>query len=151
MSVTIRQAREADLPTILQLYAQPDIDDGAVLSIEEAERIFRRFAEYPDYRLFVAVHQGEIVGSYALLIMDNLGHLGARSALVEDVVVDPDFQGSGIGRAMMNHAVSEARVKGCYKVALSSNVKRERAHAFYESIGFERHGYSFLLRLEEMA
>ena len=150
MSVTIRQAREADLPTILQLYAQPDIDDGAVLSIEEAERIFRRFADYPDYRLFVAVHQGEIVGSYALLIMDNLGHLGARSGLVEDVVVDPDFQGSGIGRAMMNHAVSEARFKGCYKVALSSNLKRERAHAFYESIGFERHGYSFLLRLEEM-
>jgi GNAT superfamily N-acetyltransferase len=150
MSVTIRQAREADLPTILQLYAQPDIDDGAVLSIEEAEQIFRRFAGYPDYRLFVAVHQGEIVGSYALLIMDNLGHLGARSALIEDVVVDPDFQGSGIGRAMMNHAISEARVKGCYKVALSSNIKRERAHAFYEAIGFERHGYSFLLRLEEM-
>jgi GNAT superfamily N-acetyltransferase len=51
---------------------------------------------------------------------------------------------------MMNHAISEARFKGCYKVALSSNLKRERAHAFYESIGFERHGYSFLLRLEEM-
>ena len=35
------------------------------------------------------------------------------------------------------------RAKGCYKLVLSSNAKRERAHAFYESLGFERHGYSF--------
>ena len=148
MSVTIRQARQSDLATILALYAQPEIDDGAVLPVAEAEEIFRRFSAYPDYRLFVAEHQGEIVGSYALLIMDNLGHQGARSAVIEDVVVDPAFQGAGIGKAMMRHALAEARIKGCYKAALSSNLKRERAHAFYDSLGFERHGYSFLARLE---
>ena len=30
---------------------------------------------------------------------------------------------------------------------LSSNAKRERAHAFYESLGFERHGFSFRVNL----
>ena len=30
---------------------------------------------------------GEIVGTFALLIMDNLAHLGAPSGVVEDVVV----------------------------------------------------------------
>jgi ribosomal protein S18 acetylase RimI-like enzyme len=149
MSVTIRQARESDLPTVLTLYAQPGVDDGVVLSVEEARHVFKRFSAYPDYRLFVAEHQGEVVGSYALLIMDNLGHLGAPSAVIEDVVVDPDFQGAGIGRAMMRHAMTEARIKGCYKASLSANLKRERAHAFYEAVGFERHGYSFLTRLEE--
>jgi predicted GNAT family acetyltransferase len=38
------------------------------------------------------------------------------------------------------------REAGCYKMALSSNVKRAAAHAFYESLGFERHGYSFVIR-----
>jgi ribosomal protein S18 acetylase RimI-like enzyme len=149
MSVTIRQARESDLAAVLTLYAQPGVDDGVVLSLEQAQQVFRRFGAYPDYRLFVAEHQGEIVGSCALLIMDNLGHLGAPSAVIEDVVVDPDFQGAGIGRAMMRHAMTEARIKGCYKASLSANLKRERAHAFYEAVGFERHGYSFLTRLEE--
>ncbi len=28
-------------------------------------------------------------------------------------------------------------------LSLSANMKRAKAHAFYESLGFERHGYSF--------
>ncbi len=141
--VHIRPAAKADLPAVLRLYAQPDLDDGASLPIDEAQRIFERFATYPDYVLYVAEAGGAIVGTFALLVMDNLAHLGARSAVVEDVVVDAAHRGEGIGRAMMTHAASVCREKGCYKMALSSNLKRERAHAFYDSLGFERHGYSF--------
>ncbi|MFY9622824.1 MAG: GNAT family N-acetyltransferase [Rhodoplanes sp.] len=144
----IRKASEADLADVLALYAQPDLDDGDVLSIEEAADILRRFDQYPDYTLYVAEQEGHIVGSFALLIMDNLGHLGARSAIVEDVVVDPNLQGNGIGRAMMQYAVERCRDKDCYKLVLSSNSKRERAHAFYSSLGFERHGFSFRILFE---
>ena len=83
--------------------------------------------------------------------MDNLGHLGAPSAIVEDVVVDPAQHGHGIGRAMMRFAIERAQQAGCYKLVLSSNAARERAHAFYESLGFERHGYSFRIALEPTA
>ena len=44
---------------------------------------------------------------------------------------------------MMEFALDLCRAKGCYKLMLSSNAKRKRAHAFYESLGFERHGLSF--------
>jgi GNAT superfamily N-acetyltransferase len=47
----------------------------------------------------------------------------------------------------MQFAVDRSREKGCYKLMLSSNAKRERAHAFYESLGFERHGFSFRVNL----
>jgi len=141
--VHIRPAERADLPGVLRLYGQPGLDDGAVLPIADAERMFARFSDYPDYVLYVAELEGEIVGTFALLIMDNLAHMGTPSAIVEDVVVDAAHQGHGIGRAMMTHAVSVCRRKGCYKMALSSNLKREKAHAFYDSLGFERHGYSF--------
>ena len=40
------------------------------------------------------------------------------------------------------------RQKGCYKMMLSSNLRRTGAHAFYESLGFEKHGYSFRIDLE---
>jgi GNAT superfamily N-acetyltransferase len=68
---------------------------------------------------------------------------------VEDVVVDQAHQGRGVGTEMMRHAIAEARSRRCYKVALSSNMKRDRAHAFYEGLGFRRHRYSFLVELEE--
>ena len=141
----IRKASKADLPDVLHLYAQPDLDDGKELPVVDAEQIFDRMSCYPRYSIYVAVRDERVVGTFALLIMDNLGHLGAPSAIIEDVAVDPTLQGQGIGRAMMRHAIRLASESGCYKVMLSSNLKRERAHSFYESLGFERHGYSFLV------
>jgi ribosomal protein S18 acetylase RimI-like enzyme len=141
--VDCREATRADLPAILQLLAQPELDDGKTLALADAERIFERMARYPDYRVYVAIHDNRIVGTFALLIMDNLGHQGAPSGVIEDVAVDPACHGQGIGGAMMRHALRLGGEKGCYKVALSSNLSRARAHAFYESLGFERHGYSF--------
>jgi GNAT superfamily N-acetyltransferase len=141
-SVQIREASRADLPDILRLYAQPDMDDGQVLSLADAERLFERMARYPDYRMYVAIRDDRIVGTFALLIMDNLGHRGAPSGVIEDVVVEPQCQRQGVGKTMVQHALRLCGEKGCYKLALSSNLKRERAHAFYESLGFERHGYS---------
>lgn len=144
---TLRPALESDLPAVLQLYAQPDIDDGDVLALPDATRIWGRMPNYPNYKLYVALMEERVVGTFALLIMDNLGHLGAPSAVVEDVAVDPAAQGQGIGTAMMRHAMALATESGCYKLALSSNLKREKAHAFYDALDFERHGYSFRMAL----
>lgn len=149
-TISVRTAEVRDLPSVLALYAQTHFDDGRILPIRDAERIFASFARYPDYTLYVGEQDSRIVGSFALLIMDNLGHCGAPSAIVEDVVVDPACHSQGIGRAMMQFATARAREKHCYKLVLSSNAKRERAHAFYEALGFERHGYSFRLMLEQV-
>ncbi len=145
--VTYRRATREDLPRILKLYAQPALDDGRVLPQAEAERLFARMQGYPDYAIYVAVHEGEVIGTFSLLVMDNLAHMGAPSAVIEDVAVAPGLQRRGVGRQMMEHALRLAREKGCYKAMLSSNLKRGHAHAFYESLDFERHGYSYLTRL----
>jgi GNAT superfamily N-acetyltransferase len=102
---------------------------------------------YPDYQLYVAMAQGEIVGVFALLVMDNLGHLGAPSGVVEDVVVREDWRHRGIGQEMMGFAMEYCKSRGCYKLALSSNIHREEAHGFYESLGFTKQGYSFVVEL----
>ena len=141
--VIMRTAVDGDLPQVLELYAQPALDDGKRLGLEDARRLHSRFADYPDYRLYVACVDGRVVGTYALLIMNNLAHCGTPSGIVEDVAVDPAFQGQGVGRLMMEDARARCVRAGCYKLVLSSNLRREQAHRFYESIGFERHGYSF--------
>ena len=146
--ISCRMTKKVDLSEILRLYAQPEIDDGRVLSLQNAENIFKRLSNYPDYKLYVADLNGVIVGTFSLLIMDNLGHQGAPSAIIEDVAVDPNHQGQGVGKIMMAHALKIAAQKGCYKAMLSSNLKRESAHHFYESLWFEKHGYSFLAHIQ---
>lgn len=142
-SVFCREASKNDLIHVLRLYSQPGFDARKVLPLSEAERIFERMGSYPDYKIYVAVHENEIIGTFALLVMDNLGHMGASSGIIEDVAVAPEWQRRGIGKLMMNYALEISREKGCYKAVLSSNLTREKAHAFYESLGFERHGYSY--------
>ncbi|MCU0943299.1 MAG: GNAT family N-acetyltransferase [Hydrogenophaga sp.] len=145
-ALTLREATADDLPAVLALYAQPGMNDSGVIDLDQARAIFAQFARYPSYRLWVACDaQGEVIGSYALLVMHNLAHMGTPAAVVEDVVVHPQHRSQGIGRQMMEHARTLAREAGCYKLALSSNQQRTRAHAFYESLGFERHGISFVI------
>ncbi len=148
MTVAIRPAGLHDLAAILSLYREAGLDGGAPLPRERAEAIFARMASYPDYHLFVAELEGEIVGTFALLIMENLANRGAPSGIVEDVAVAVRHQGQGIGTAMMQIARARCASRGCYKLVLSSNARRRTAHRFYESLGFRRHGYSFALDLD---
>lgn len=143
---TIREAAEADLAGILALYAEGGLDPGAAGDLSRARAAFARIRSYPDYRVYVAEAQGALVGSCALLVMDNLAHDCAPSAVLEDVVVASGCRRRGIGRALIAHAVAHCRARGCYKLALSSARHRAVAQAFYASLGFEAHGTSWLLR-----
>lgn len=137
-----------DLPAVLALYEAAGIDPPGTADLALARATFERMQRYPDYRVWLASLNGEIVGTCALAIMDNLGHRCAPSALVEDVVVHPACQGQGVGRQMIGHAIEQARTQGCYKLALSSNAQRTGAHAFYERLGFQPHGISFVVNLD---
>jgi GNAT superfamily N-acetyltransferase len=145
--LTIRLAVENDLPDLYDLYATLE-GDGAVLTDRETfHSQFVRLRMNPDFFVYVAELDGRVAGTFELLIMQNLAHRCMPSAIVEDVVVHADLRGQGIGKGMMQHAMQIARERGCYKLVLSSNLKRESAHRFYESLGFEKHGYSFLVEL----
>jgi GNAT superfamily N-acetyltransferase len=143
--VELREATVADLADIIRAYREAGIDGGLAFTLEEAREHFAALRQYPSYRVFVATADGVFAGSYALILLDNLAKRGAKAGVVEDVAVLPAFQRRGVGRAMMDHARAECRAAGCYKMMLSSNLKREGAHAFYDSLGFERHGYSFVI------
>jgi GNAT superfamily N-acetyltransferase len=146
-NLTIRTAEKPDLPAICRLYAQPDFDNGKLLPLDKAEKLFDQIQSYPNYHIYVALNGTDIVGTFELLIMHNLGHQGASSGIVEDVVVDAAWQGKGVGKAMMRFAIECCRKAGCYKIALSANLKRKDAHRFYELLGFKKHGFSYVVEL----
>jgi len=148
LDLSIRTAEEADLPKILAVYSSAGLERRGSLELEEAQALFRRMISYPFYKVYVAESEGQVLGSFELLIMDNLANGGLPSGLVEDVAVAREAQGRGIGKAMMLFAMEECRREGCYKLALSSNQIRVEAHGFYEALGFTRHGFSFRVELE---
>jgi ribosomal protein S18 acetylase RimI-like enzyme len=145
MLVEIRKALTTDLPYVLQLYAEKDMDNNDTLSADEAQRIYLKMQSYPNYAFYIAIVDERVAGTFELLIMDNLAHKGKPSGIVEDVVVASAYRSLGIGRKMMDYAMNICKECGCYKLVLSSSLQRSRAHSFYENLGFRKHGYSFLV------
>lgn len=141
-TVDIRVATEDDLPAVTALQSQ-----STRSSLEAAIPIFRRMTSYPNYKIYIAQVCAQTVGTFTLLVMDNLGHGGAPIAIIENVVVDEFHRRSGIGRRLMEYAIHVSQKHGCYKVILASNIKLTNAHAFYEALGFKVQGYAFALEL----
>ncbi len=149
VDVITREATKSDLPQIIGLLSQLSLRGESDTPLKKAESIFKKIRRYPFYKIYVTVLDEQIVGVFELLIMDNLAHLGMPSAIIEDVVVAAEHRRRGIGKVMMNYAMNVCREMGCYKITLSSNLKREEAHDFYESLGFQKHGFSFYVELAE--
>jgi ribosomal protein S18 acetylase RimI-like enzyme len=58
-------------------------------------------------------------------------------AWIEDVVVDEDARGQGVGAALTQEAVRRARAVGARTVDLTSRPTRQAANRLYERLGFE--------------
>jgi ribosomal protein S18 acetylase RimI-like enzyme len=58
-------------------------------------------------------------------------------AWIEDVVVDGEARGKGVGEALNRHALERARLLGAKTVDLTSRPSREAANRLYQRIGFE--------------
>ena len=145
MDLAIRAAELADLPQLLALYKLLDIEPEPEMPIERARERFLDLTLNSGHRIYVAEVDHTIVGTFALIFVGGLAHGARNSCVVEDVVVAAEMQGAGIGKKMMRFAMQLCTDSGCYKLVLSSHLDRNVAHLFYESLGFRKHGYSFLI------
>jgi GNAT superfamily N-acetyltransferase len=84
--------------------------------------------------LIIRTH-GSIVGMINLLYTVSTA-LGGRVALLEDMVVLPQFRGAGVGSKLLQAAIAHARVSGCKRITLLTDGDNEAAHKFYSKHGF---------------
>ncbi|HAD33022.1 MAG TPA: N-acetyltransferase [Chitinophagaceae bacterium] len=59
---------------------------------------------------------------------------------VDNLVVQEDFRGLGIGRQIMEFLYQEAQQKGCLVIMLDAYKNNTRAGQFYSNLGFEAKG-----------
>ena len=83
--------------------------------------------------VLVARVDGRIAGSLTLAMFRI--PTGLR-AWIEDVVVDGDARGNGVGEALNLRAIEEARKRGAVTVDLTSRPSREAANRLYQRLGF---------------
>lgn len=94
----------------------------------------RELVSSPDTVLLLARVDGLILGSLTLVFYRIPTGL---KAWIEDVVVDGEARGHGVGAELNLAALAEAKARGAKDVSLTSRPSREAANRLYQRIGFQ--------------
>lgn len=144
--MTIRNARESDIPRLGELLCQvlgvhhtgrPDIFKAAARKYtdEELAHILRD----ENTPVFVAEDEAKGVLGYAFCIfMQNKDHnilTDIKTLYIDDLCVDENARGTGVGRALYEHVLTFAKAAGCYNITLNVWACNESAMRFYERLG----------------
>ena len=86
-------------------------------------------------RIFVFIVDGVIQGMVMLLFTVST-FLGEKVALLEDMVVSPEWRGHGAGSFLIDYALEFARKDGVKRITLLTDRDNELAQQFYRSKGF---------------
>jgi GNAT superfamily N-acetyltransferase len=142
VTVAIRDAKLADAPRLTELI----IELGH--PIEEAQ-VRGNLELLGDRGLLplVATVDGEVVAMCGLSAMVTV-HRDAPVGRVSVMIVAEAHRGRGIGAMLIAEAEKLLTALGCKILEVTSNVRRERAHQFYEKLGYERTSYRFMKRLD---
>lgn len=138
MQLYLRDALDTDIEGLVDLllggHMGPEVDDLDHVNdyVDALREIDRTDGSY----ILVADLGGRVVGMLQLFTFRHFQHRGGRCAEIESMHVVEDARSAGIGGELLDYAVSRAKDLGCYRIQLTSNVKREDAHRFYEQHDF---------------
>jgi GNAT superfamily N-acetyltransferase len=143
--IIIRAATEKDIPRLLELYRQLSFhpEEYKFPPLKDCRRVFKEQSKVPGYSLLVAEEGGEVIGTALFAVVPSFAHGTAPFAVIEYVVVDEKKRSKGVGKMLMDYCKDLAKEAGCYKIMLTSDKRRDRAHKFNQSVGFEASAEGF--------
>lgn len=140
MEITIRNARIEDFEDIFILFEQlwPDKE----LNFKSLRTVFERGMKSQSDEYICAELDNKVIGFCALAIVNNFWQEG-YIAYIYSMIVEDSFRGKGVGTSILEKAFDIAKQRDCKRVELDSGFPREKAHKFYETLGFEKRAFLF--------
>ena len=127
----VRPATIADAVHLASLAGQL----GYASTPEQVAFRLRAIGREHEHLILVAENSGGALAGYIEVFPFRT--IGADSRIeIASLVVDGSCRSQGVGRLLMEHAEAWGRSNGFTEAGLRSNVIRERAHTFYESLGY---------------
>jgi ribosomal protein S18 acetylase RimI-like enzyme len=135
----IRPCEFEDLSAVRELLQQLSTvaEPAGDLRLEVMTGILREMVELPGlYFNLVATVEGSVVGFVSVLFYKTLFHRGG-TALINELVIDRDWRGQGLGRALIQAVIAEAKSRGIDEVEVSTEQTNHAALRFYRRCGFD--------------
>jgi ribosomal protein S18 acetylase RimI-like enzyme len=139
MMLEIRSCTIADLPAVKTLLDQlTEVAHGDQdISLDRLHRLLAEMGSVPDiYINRVACLDQEVVGFLSAIFYKTLFHEGG-TCLINELIIDKDRRGGGIGEQLVKDIVGEARRRGMDEVEVGTEQDNQRAASFYQKCGFD--------------
>ena len=94
----------------------------------------------PNSTTMVVCEGSTIIGVASIHIIYKLSR---TLGLIEDVAVDKDHRGKGLGKSLVEKLIEIGKQKNCDKIVLNTSEKNSK---FYEKIGFEKNEIQMVIR-----
>jgi GNAT superfamily N-acetyltransferase len=140
MPTQIRPATPADLPLILQFIRSLATYEKLLHEVEATEATLGAtlFGAKPAAECVLAFADGGQPAGFAIFFTNYSTFLARPGLYLEDLFVNPEFRGLGIGKALLLHLAALANQRGCGRMEWSVLDWNQPAIEFYESLGAER-------------
>lgn len=66
---------------------------------------------------------------------------------LENVYVEKEYRGQGLGKKLVSLVIQEAKKRKCYKLIGTSRMSKPDVHKFYDRLGFRKYGFEFRMDL----
>ncbi len=106
------------------------------MSSSPADLLRSGFGDRPEFEALLAVHNGKGVG-LAVFFYEYSTWRGKTGAYLQDMVVLPEYRGTGLAQRLMRAASRTVREQGASYLRLSVDADNHGAIAFYRSIGMQ--------------
>jgi GNAT superfamily N-acetyltransferase len=106
------------------------------------------FGQKPDELVLVAEQDGSVLGILAFRAFLYFHEPGKQGRIIA-LVVSENARGGGIGRAMVAECEKFALECGCKRMEVTTGSQREKAHRFYESMGYQETSKRYLKPLPD--
>lgn len=130
---SVRHAVESDIPELARLFTVL----GHPTPAESLTARWPAWVASGNTALVVATNDGTLLGVITLC-QTVVMHRPAPVGRITCLVIDAPARGRGLGRTLVAAAESLLAQAGCGLLEITSNLRRLDAHAFYESLGYER-------------
>ena len=138
MDIGLRRAEPTDDAPLGRLDSAAWVEDANVVPPPAPTQPFFGERTRPQ-DVLVAEIDGEVVGYVTVRSPTPLAS-NAHVLQIQGLAVDPAFRRRGIGRALVEAAVAEARRRGARKISLRVLATNPDAQRLYRSCGFEVEG-----------
>lgn len=142
MNINIRSYKKKDEKQVKCIFAQYWADDVFLNELSEKLDISGKAKSNTDtYRFYVAENNGEIVGIAGLRkAPDHLSVYADTGNPVELYVIASKIKKMGIGEALEQKIIKEAKELGFTEMLCYSPETHSSSWSFYEKLHFKKHG-----------